>query len=161
MPPIDEDHNVSIATLAELGARLHDPVGVRVFVEEDRTVYTSVGRTTDEIAWRIGWTQSSVWIPEHARQDMLEKHGVIRDPIVASSLVLLNPLGVWKRDGQPTCWLFFADSTMLREADLLGSRTTRYVDAIIEARPVKNGTVLRLFHLSPRKKNYGSIQLWP
>jgi hypothetical protein len=130
-------------------------------VEEDASIYTSVGRTTDEIARRIGWTQANVWIPEHARQDMLEKHKVISDPMAASNLILLNPLGVWMLDGNSTYRLFFAGATMLREAGLLGSRTTRYVDAIIEARSVENGSVLRLFHLSPRKKNYGSIQLWP
>lgn len=151
----------SVATLARLAAEPARSVGTRVLVDEDGTIYTSVGQTAAAIQARLGWDAANVWIPQHALAAMRRKHNVITDPVAAAQLVLRQPISVHEDREDPTEQLFFADAALLRDAGLLYSRRVRYVDAIVEERAVANGVVLRLFHLSPRDKNYGGRQRWP
>lgn len=148
-------------SLGELATEVSVPVGTRIFVEEDGIIYTSVGQTRPEIASRLGWTQPNIWLPSPALRDMRIYHEVIVDHINAAALALQNPFSVHegRDEGQ---YYFFLYAELFREAGLLTSRSTRFIDAVVQLRETIDGSkLLRLFHLSPATRNKGGRQLWP
>lgn len=92
-------------------------IGTRVFVEEDESVYISVGNTTAEIAARLGWTQENVWMPEHALKWNRTWHPVILDPPGTAALVLRHADSVHEDQKYPqNAWYFLVDGDVLRTA---------------------------------------------
>lgn len=122
-----------VSRLRELGT-LH-----RVPVKEDGFIYTGVGQTTLEILGQIGWSQANIWMPEHVEVNILLKHGVFPDPIVAAQGLLTGPLSVHHDRRGPGFTYFFIAAERLREAGLLTSRSTEFVDGVIELRHVSGG----------------------
>jgi hypothetical protein len=148
-------------TLGELAIEHPVPVGTRVFVQEDGIIYTGVGQTRIEIASRLGWTQPNIWIPEDAFQDISHEHDVYTSVSLAASSVLQHPLSVYKGRGPPFT-SFVIEGDTLRDHGLLTSRSTQFVDAVVESRRSTGERMfLRLFHLSPATRNKGDMQLWP
>ncbi len=147
--------------LTDLAIEPHVPVGTRVFVEEDGTIYTGVGQTRPEVAAHLGWTQPNVWLPLHAQRKMERDHDVILDHISVASFVLQNSVSVQvghERDS----YYFIVAASQVRELGLLSSRSTRFVDLVVQSRQASDGRkFLRLFHLSPATRNKGGRQLWP
>ena len=138
------------------------PVGTRVFVHEDGITYIGVGNASSEIAERIGWTQVNVWMPEHVYTYALTKRSrIFPKPALLASSILTHPDSVHRAVRRNDAWYFITSGTALRDRRVLTSESTRYVDAAIELRHVSGGSVLRLFHLSPRNRNYGGEKLWP
>ena len=161
MTPYKGAFNLRVATLAELGASSVDAVGIRILVEEDGTVYVNVGRTTDEIVKDRGWTERHIWTPDHVRTYIQKKHPAITNPVLAASQIIQQPDYVYIDERDFHNRIFVVDASVLRNVEAFQSTSTRYVDAIIERRPVEGGFILRLFHLSPRKKLPDGAQTWP
>lgn len=128
-----------IAHQRELGETIL-PVGTPVYVDELREIFYSVGSTTPAISRRLGWTAGGVWMPE---------------------AVLNQPISVHEGRKDPAKRYFVVEGETLRALGLLASRSTRYIDAVVEWHQVPGGTYLRLFHLSPRKWNRGGKRSWP
>ncbi len=149
-----------VSRLRDLGDMPPVAIGTRIFVEEDAHLYIAVGSTTAEIAERLGWVQENVWLPEPVEKRIQLKHRVIRNSVAAAAFVLGNPSGV-HQGRHPDEWYFIIDAGIIRDEGLLQSSSTRYVDAVVELRSAHGGAYLRVFHLSPRKKNHGGIHLWP
>lgn len=148
--------------LSDLAREPAIPVGSRVLVAEDGHIYISIGNTTPAIAARLGWTQANVWMPEHVLTGINWRHPVIIDPITSASRVLQAPLSVHEDPrGRPDHSYWIIPAQALRNEGLLASRSTRYVDAVVELRYVGESGLLRIFHLSPRSRNQGGLQLWP
>jgi hypothetical protein len=136
--------------------------GTSAFVEDDHYVYWSVGNLDAEVAKSIGWNHRNVWMPNHVYVDLLEaRKAVFASPIAVAAALLISPTGIY-RDRRQTGGLYvIADGDYLRRQGLLRSRSTRYVDAVIESRHIQGFVLPRIFHLSPRKRNHGGEQLWP
>lgn len=151
-----------VTHLHNLGALDLVPVGTRVYVEEDEIAYIGVGSIPVSIRDRIRWPRSNVWMPEHVLDDVLGKRGqILSDPPAAAAIILSQPRAIWKDNRLQEAKCFVIDGETLREQGLLGSTSTRYVDAIVEFRYVPGGFLMRLFHLSPRKGLPGGTPLWP
>lgn len=137
------------------------PVGIRILVDEDRNVYVSIGNTTAEIRERLGWTQQNVWMPEHVEQYILRKHGVFSDPIAIAHAVLSTPTSVHLDSYEEDQFYFVVGRDRLIEQGFALSDGISMVDAMVELRQVQDTELLRFFHLSPRDRNRGGLQLWP
>ncbi|HVX28846.1 MAG TPA: hypothetical protein VHA53_00095, partial [Nitrolancea sp.] len=137
-----EEFDPRVATLAELGASTRQLAGTRVLVDEDGLIYTSVGGTTDEIADRLGWEQRHVWMPDHVLSTIRGRHTIFVDPIAAASVLFQRPNGVYSDLRGQHIRVFLATASLLRDRGLLTSKSTRYVDAILEERRVENGYIL-------------------
>ncbi len=155
----DAPHRVE--QLRDLGTM--DPVqaGTRVYVEEDGTTYTSAGTTQPDIAQRIGWEHANIWIPDHVLIRMEARPLPFVDIVSVASIVMRRPTSVHQGTRQTNHVYFIAEANVVREAGLLLSRSARFVDAVVELRHISGGSILRMFHLSPRGKNQGGAQLWP
>lgn len=156
----DTEHVVRLRDLARLDIR---PVGSRVLIQEDGILYHSIGSVPDDIAYQIGWPSSmNVWMPEHVVQYVLDKRSnAFPSPVLLAATLIEAPLSVHLDTRWHDARYFFGDGDVLREREVLHSVSTRYVDAAIELRQVPGGSLLRLFHLSPRRRNLGGKQLWP
>ncbi len=155
------DEPLRVAWLRDLGTMDVVPVGTRMHVEEDGFIYTGVGQTTPEIIGHIGWKLANIWMPDHVETGILLKHGVFPDPVVAAQVIWTEPLSVHHdRRGQGFIYFLIA-AGRLREAGLLTSRSTDFVDGVVESRHVSGGYLLRFFHLAPVDRNKGGQQLWP
>ena len=147
--------------LHDLGTMDLVPVGTRVYVEEDGIAYIGVGSTTLIIAQHVGWTLSNVWIPDHVEMRIVVKHGVFPSIVAAAHAVLSDPISVHVHNRGQNFFYFFTEGERLRDEGLLTSRSTDFVDGVVELRHVSGGNVLRLFHLAPTDRNKGGRQLWP
>lgn len=156
----DTEHVVRLSDLAGMNF-VH--VGTRVIVQEDGIAYYNVGLIPNDIAQRIGWLRSTnVWMPEHVVQYVLDKRSnAFPNPVLLAAALIEAPSSVHQDTRWPDARYFFGDGDILRERGVLHSASTRYVDAAIELRQVPGGSLLRLFHLSPRRQNLGGKQLWP
>lgn len=151
-----------VAWLRDLGVMEHVPVGTNMYVEEDGVTYISVGQTTAKIRMVAGWPPATIWMPDHVHRYLLRaRGGIFPDPVGLASALLLNPSTVHRDLLRDNVTYFFINGAPLRDIGLLHSTSVRYVDAAVELRHVLGGSVLRLFHLSPRSKNQGGEQLWP
>lgn len=150
-----------VAYLRDLGAMDLVAAGTQVMVEEDGVIHTSIGNTIPEIARRLGWFHANIWIPDHVVARIEARPLPFADTVLVASAVVQRPTSVHQGTRQPNHVYFIVDANVVRSEGLLLSRTARYVDAVVELRRVSGGTILRLFHLSPRDKNQGGMQLWP
>lgn len=157
----DTEESESIPRLHQLGTMDRVPIGTRVYVEEDGFIYIGVGNTSSQMARRLGWTQANIWMPEHVESSILLKHRVFPNPVVSAQVVLTNPSSVHNDRRGPGFIYFFVTAERLREAELLTSRSTDFVDGVVELRHVSGGQVLRFFHLAPVDRNKGGRQIWP
>jgi hypothetical protein len=157
----DTDDVRQVDRLRHLGSMGSVPVGTQVFVHEDGIVYIGVGTTTPKIAERIGWDQENIWMPEHVLQYVQLRHAPVVDPVTTAAFVLRHPMSVHQDRGSRHLTYFLVDAAVIREQGFLQSSSSRFVDAIVELRYVPGGSILRLFHLSPRNRNQGGMQLWP
>jgi hypothetical protein len=156
----DDAHQVE--RLRDLGALDPLPVGTRVRVHEDGILYIGIGNALPEVAAHIGWGQANVWMPEHVyRYSVAKRSSIFPEPALLASSVLTHPDSVHRDVRRNDAWYFITSGTVLRDRRVLTSESTSYVDAAIELRRVSGGSVLRLFHLSPRNRNYGGEKLWP
>ncbi len=152
---------------SELGTLSPLPVGAVVELSErDGTIrrYYSVGNTKSEIAALLSWTQGNVWLRESERSYMLAQRPVLfPDLEQAIAYLLQHPRSVHELDDDPDAFYFIVDAAVLQQAGLLGRvwRRTRFVDAIIELRAIREEPYLRVTHFSPEYKNRGGRQLWP
>jgi hypothetical protein len=137
------------------------PVGTVVSVAETQERLIAVGSIAPHIAAKLQWPRPNVWLPEHARSFILGRHPVFPDVIAAARSVLTAPLGVYLSDRRVNTVLILGDADLLRQRDLLPSKSAPFVDAIIERRSVAGGFYLRLYHLSPATRNKGGLRLWP
>jgi hypothetical protein len=139
------------------------PGTVAELPQPDGTIwrYYGVGGTPPEIAARLGWTQANAWLREPERDRIIALHDVFPHLERAVAFVLANPTSVYAVRDAPTHARFVSPGFALRQAGLLASRTTRYVDAIIEPRTVEGGTYLRAYHFAPASRDKGQVRLWP
>lgn len=150
-----------VKRLGDLATEPSVPVSTRVLVEEDGIVYIGTGHTSTEIAARIGWTQPNIWIPAHALSRMIRDHDIIHDHIAVASFILQHPTSVHVGREQDECY-FIVHANIIRTMGLLNSRSTKFVDIVVQTRQASDGRrFLRLFHLSPATRNKGGRQLWP
>ncbi len=145
----------------ELRTLAAQPFGTVIYVEETRETLIAVGNVAPHIAARLHWAQQNIWLPEHARDYVLEHHEVFPDVLAAMQVVLSMPMGVYLAEKRANCVLVLADASTLRQRGLLPSDSVPYVDAIIERHAVVGGFYLRCFHLSPATRNKGGLRLWP
>lgn len=150
-----------VSRLRDLGLMGPVPVGTRVVVEEDEVIYTGVGITNPEIARRIGWSHANIWVPGHVLTRIAARPLPFVDTVSVASMIMQRPTSVHQGTRQFNHIYCIVDADVVRREGLLLSRSARYVDAVVELRHVSGGTILRLFHLSPRGKNQGGMQLWP
>lgn len=156
-----EEELQRVALLRDLGSMGRVPVGTRVHVKEDGFIYAGIGQTTPEIIDRIGWDQANVWMPERVETGVLIEHGVVPDPVLAAHAVLVGALSVHE-DRRGRGFVYFVTvAERLRVVELLTSRSTDFVDGVVELRHVLDGRLLRFFHLAPADRNKGGRQLWP
>lgn len=140
------------------------PGAVAELVQPDGSIwrYYSVGNTTSAIAVRLGWTQGNVWLREIERNYIVAVHQrPFPNLFGAIGYALAHPDAVHELAHKPTDTYFIIAGDALRQSNLLISRSTPLVDAIIESRAVPGGTYLRLYHFSPTARNKGASQLWP
>lgn len=157
-----EDPQLNVSSLLELVQLTSHKPGSVVTVEEEGHRYRAAGNLRSDIAERIGWEHSNVWMPENVYEDLIEaRTGAFESPINVAAELLSGPDSVHEDSRQPHSLYLIASGVRLRERGVLTSRSIRYVDAVIEFRPVGTLILPRLFHLSPRKRNHGARQLWP
>lgn len=137
-------------------------VRTEVLVEEENLGYVCVGNFSLPVRQAIEWPYANVWMPLHVHTYLLQKRAdVFADIAHAAAGVLEDAVSV-HRDRLPGNYLYvLTEARNLRGRGVLRSRTTRYVDAVIELRTISGVTIPRLFHLSPRDRNQGRKQLWP
>lgn len=161
-PADDTDRDtLKVESFANLGASPALAVGTHVLVEEDGWLYINTGQAPDDIEHALGWEHENIWMPQHVLRYISRHHPVISDPVLAMSAVLRQPLSVHQDLKAAHHRYLIADAELLRAKSLLASRSTRYVDAVVELRRIHGGRILRAFHLSPTKQNRGGRQLWP
>lgn len=138
-------------------------IGTPILVERTRRIHYSVGLPAPAISARLGWVATNIWLPDHARQNILRDHPVFPDLFAAIRILLEQPDSVRRNPTEPASlsFVFVAGAEMLRQSGLLSGQRSRYVDAIVEWRHVRGRRYLRLFHLSPRRRAPGGAQLWP
>lgn len=157
----DQEPLPRLRSLGELATTPSVPVGTQVFVEEDGIIYTGVGQRRPDIVLHLGWSQPNIWLPSHAQRKMERDHDVILDHVSVASFVLQNSVGVQVGQEQDT-YYFIVGASPVRAMGLLTSRSTRFVDLVVQSRQASDGRrFLRLFHLSPATRNKGGRQLWP
>lgn len=147
--------------LRDLGTMDIVPVGTRVRVDEDGISYVGIGTSAPVIRHHLRWPLSNVWLPEHAELTIIEKHGVFPNVPAAAHHILTDPLSVHHDGRGPNFVYFFTAGDRMRAVGLLTSRSTSFVDGVVELRHVTGGTVLRLFHLAPTDRNKGGQRVWP
>jgi hypothetical protein len=134
---------------------------VRV-ADEDGRQFRAVGNLRRDIAELISWEHSNVWMPENVYNYLLEaRAGLFESPVDVAAELLARPQSLHEDTRQTGSLYVISSGVRMRERGVLTSRSVRYVDAVIEFRPVGNLVLPRLFHLSPRKRNHGGRQLWP
>lgn len=152
-----------LASLAELATAPPFEVGTRVLVHEDGYVYISVGNTRPEIRDRLGWTQGNVWMPDHVEGRLLVQHPEIQPSVDAMAHVLSHPIRVGLRRGkagEPSVQ-FIIGGDELRTLGYLRSRSTLYVDVLVELRQMQDEVILRGYHISPMNRIPGRRPIWP
>ena len=155
------DDTRHVERLSDLGALEHVPVGTRVFVHEDGNDYTCTGNIALHIANNLGIPAACVWIPDHASTRIIARHRVFRSVAMCAHVLLTEPASVHRDNRMQSSFYFFQPASILREQNLLSSRSATYIDGVVELRHVTGGHLLRLFHLAPTDKNKGGEQLWP
>jgi hypothetical protein len=89
------------------------------------------------------------------------RNPVFPNTIEVAAAVLQDPISIHEDMLRRDFLYVLADAEMLRRRSLLASQSTPFVDAVIELRSVENNKLPRLFHLSPRRRNFGGSRLWP
>lgn len=137
-------------------------MGSIVWVADPEVAFRAVGNLTDRIARTVGWTHQNVWMPDHVYSDLADARGLpFVNPIEVAAAMLDGPISVHRDKRQANALYLIASGQTLRERSVLLSRSVLYVDAVIELRQINDMVLPRLFHLSPRKRNHGGVQLWP
>src|SRR5205823_2637534 len=132
-----------------------------VVVSETGGVFVSVGQAEPQIATSVGWLPQNVWLPERELDRIRRKHQVFPDTIAAARMLLTRPTSAHRDRHLADAVYLVTSGELLRQAGLLTSRTTRFVDAVVDFRRAGAAGYLRLFHLGPSNRNKGGAQLWP
>jgi hypothetical protein len=153
---------IRVQRLADLARLPPQPVGSAVYVAEENAVYFSVGNLNRQLWAPIGWQFENVWMPDHVHSYLLSKRrAVFTDIFLAAAGVLEHPRSIHEDRVTRGALYLFADGRTLRELGVLRSKSTPFVDAVLELRDVAGTVVPRLFHLSPRNRNRGGRRIWP
>lgn len=153
---------VQFRTLRDLVRQPPRLVGMLVWVDEIKGGYWALGNLPDHVRREIDWPYTNVWMPDHVFQDLSEARvTVFTSPIDAAAALLRDPLSVYEDVRDADSVYLITQGEVLRNQGVLLSKTARYVDAVVEFRRIQGETLPRLFHLSPRGRNYGGKPLWP
>jgi hypothetical protein len=124
--------------------------------------YICVGRPSPAVRAVLGWHQENVWLRKSELDYMvLKRPDLITHPPDAIAAVLENPVSVHQNPRHVGTIYFLGDGERLRTAGLLQSTGVRFMDLVVERRPVLGGSFLRTVHFSPTRQNRGGRQLWP
>lgn len=158
---LDASHDRQVEHLRDLGTMEILPAGTRVLCTEDGIVYIHVGRVSQEIARKIAWPDSNIWMPDHALLQISLRHSELLDVVTVASLVVRQLESVHPGQRAAEHRYLIVDASAVRDQGLLRSTSARFVDAVVELRPVSGGSILRMFHLGPSHRNKGGPPLWP
>jgi hypothetical protein len=103
-----------------------------VHILEDGVTYACVGALPDSFVTRLNWPTGNVWMPDHAITWVSMRHAVLNDPARCAGTVITNADSIHIDSNYPDYRYFILEADPLRSVGLLTSRSTRFVDAVVE-----------------------------
>lgn len=121
-----------------------------------------IGQIPAAIRDALGWDTVNVWIAAPALRHMLHDEGarIFPTPFEALNYLLTYPDFILRPPRLPGAAGFWVEADRLRTLGLLASKSTKWVDGIIEPRGVETGVYLRIFHFGPRHRIGDGERLW-